>query len=176
VYAGVAVNFNVEFSTSYAFKSWISEQYANGTPMEVYCVLATPIETSIGDSEIALFKKLYTNKPNTNIDNDDGAWMTVKYVADTKGYVDTNYLELANAILELEDKIGSGGGAENIVLYTEQTLTNEQKAQARANIGAISTAYMISVFGELKAALEESDIEGAVAVLDEAILDLSTLA
>jgi hypothetical protein len=35
--------------------------------------------------------------------------------------------------------------------------------------------YLVSVFEELKAALEASDIDGAIAVLDEAILDLSTL-
>lgn len=31
---------------------------------------------------------------------------------------------------------GSGGGSADAVLYTEQTLTDEQKAQARENIGA----------------------------------------
>ena len=40
----------------------------------------------------------------------------------------------------LPDDIGSGGGSENAVEYTEQTLTEEQKAQARANIGA-AAAY-----------------------------------
>jgi hypothetical protein len=40
----------------------------------------------------------------------------------------------------------------------------------------VDKTYLISVFEELKAALEEADIEGAVAILDEAILDLSTLA
>lgn len=33
---------------------------------------------------------------------------------------------------------GTGGTAEGAVLYTEQTLTDEEKAQARANIGAAS--------------------------------------
>ena len=40
----------------------------------------------------------------------------------------------------------------------------------------VDKTYLVSVFEELKAALENTDIEGAVAVLDEAILDLSTLA
>jgi hypothetical protein len=35
--------------------------------------------------------------------------------------------------------------------------------------------YLVSVFEALKTALEAADIEGAIAVLDEAILDLSTL-
>ena len=39
------------------------------------------------------------------------------------------------AIAALEENGGTGGSAD-AVLYTEQTLTEEQKAQARANIGA----------------------------------------
>lgn len=31
-----------------------------------------------------------------------------------------------------------GGGLANVVRYTEQTLTDEQKAQARENIGAVT--------------------------------------
>lgn len=50
--------------------------------------LATPIETPLTAEEIATFKALRTNKPNTTILNDAGAWMSVKYNADTKTYVD----------------------------------------------------------------------------------------
>ena len=60
--------------------------------------------------------------------------------------------------------------------YQSGSWTEQQKAQARANIGAVSEIYMVTIFEELKAALEKSDIEGAVAVLDEAILNLLTLA
>jgi hypothetical protein len=70
----------------------------------------------------------------------------------------------------------TGTMATTSVLYTAQTLTDAQKEQARNNIGTVSTAYMTSVFEELKTALEEADIAGAIAVLDEAILDLSTVA
>lgn len=41
---------------------------------------------------------------------------------------------------------GGGGGSANAVLYTAQTLTEEQKAQARTNIGAISTEEIGTVF------------------------------
>jgi hypothetical protein len=75
----------------------------------------------------------------------------------------------------LEQRLADGS-LTDAILHTEQTLTEEQKVQARVNIGAVSTTYMISVFEELKSALEKSDIESAVAVLDDAILDLSTLA
>ena len=38
----------------------------------------------------------------------------------------------------LESGGGGGGGSSNAVLYTPQSLTDSQKAQARANIGAAS--------------------------------------
>jgi hypothetical protein len=41
---------------------------------------------------------------------------------------------------------GGGGGSANAVLYTSQTLTETQQAQARANIGAVSTEEIGTVF------------------------------
>ena len=61
------------------------------------------------------------------------------------------------------------------VLNTEQTLTEEQKEQARKNIGAASTSYIISVFEEIKALIKNGDYDEVVAVLDKAILDFATL-
>lgn len=46
---------------------------------------------------------------------------------------------------------------------------------AEARVDALQT-YLVTALGQLKTALEESDIQGGVAVLDQAILDLSTLA
>lgn len=46
---------------------------------------------------------------------------------------------------------------------------------AEARVDALQT-YLVTAFGQLKTALEESDIQGGIAVLDQAILDLSTLA
>lgn len=42
--------------------------------------------------------------------------------------------------------LGSGGGNPNAVLYTAQTLSAEQQAQARQNIGAVSADDIGSVF------------------------------
>ena len=53
-----------------------------------YMALETPIETPLTAEEIAAFKALRTNYPNTTILNDAGAWMSVKYNADTKTYVE----------------------------------------------------------------------------------------
>lgn len=62
--------------------------------------------------------------------------------------------------------------------------TSEQLAQIEQNkqdIGKLSEqkvdkTYIVSVFRELKQVLQGGDIDSAIAILDEAILDLSTLA
>lgn len=61
--------------------------------------LATPIETPLSAEEIAAFKALHSNKPNTTVYNDSGAHMAVEYIADTKTYIDNKFAELQNAIL-----------------------------------------------------------------------------
>ena len=62
--------------------------HLNATPLEVVYARGTPIETPLTAEEIAAFKALRTNYPNTTILNDAGAWMSVKYNADTKTYVE----------------------------------------------------------------------------------------
>lgn len=69
-------------------QAWLDEQMSNGTPLTVTYILATPIETPLTAEEIEAFKALRTNYPNTTILNDAGAWMSVKYNADTKTYVE----------------------------------------------------------------------------------------
>lgn len=67
--------------------------------MEVLYELATPIETDLTAEEIAQYSALHTNYPNTTVYNDAGAGMGVKYVADTKLYIDNKFAELASAIV-----------------------------------------------------------------------------
>lgn len=58
--------------------------------------------------------------------------------ADTNAYLEGRFETL-------EAMIGSGGGggsAGSAVLYTKQSLNDEQKAQARANIGAVDAEYV----------------------------------
>ena len=50
--------------------------------------LFTPIETPLSETELAAYRALHTNKPNTTILNDSGAYMSVEYTADTKLYID----------------------------------------------------------------------------------------
>lgn len=57
-------------------------------------VLATPIETPLSETELAAYRALHTNKPNTTILNDQGAHMAVAYTADTKLYIDNKIKEV----------------------------------------------------------------------------------
>lgn len=63
-------------------------------PVSVAYVLATPIETPLTEAELAAFKSLHTNYPNTIVLNDAGAHMQLKYNADTKLYIDNKFAEL----------------------------------------------------------------------------------
>ena len=49
---------------------------------------ATPLETPLTAEEINAFQFAHTNFPNTTVLNDAGAWMELKYNADTKTYLD----------------------------------------------------------------------------------------
>ena len=57
-------------------------------------VLATPIETPLSETEIAAYRALHSNYPNTTVLNDAGAHMVVKYAADTKLYIDNKITAL----------------------------------------------------------------------------------
>ena len=71
-----------------SWKAYLTEQYANGTPITVCHLLDSTIETPLSESELAAYRALHTNKPNTTILNDSGAHMKVDYTADTKLYID----------------------------------------------------------------------------------------
>lgn len=81
------------FPTVDGLKSWL-DNAADG----VFCVIprATPIEIPLPAEVIAAYKALHTNKPSTTIVNDENAYMTVKYIADSKSYIDNR---IASAIL-----------------------------------------------------------------------------
>lgn len=65
----------------------------------VLYALPDPIEHDLTAEELAQYASLHTNYPSTAIFNDSGADMEVKYVADTKQYIDKKFAELADAIL-----------------------------------------------------------------------------
>lgn len=74
-------------------------QWLTENPTTTQYILATPIETALSAEELAAYAALHTNYPNTTVYNDGGAGMEVKYVADTKLYVDKKFAELSAALL-----------------------------------------------------------------------------
>ncbi len=74
--------------------AWIAEH-----PFGILYAVVAPIETPLSAEEIAAFKALHMNKPNTTVYNDSGAHMEMEYIADTKTYIDNKFTELQQAIL-----------------------------------------------------------------------------
>lgn len=71
-----------------AFTQWLADH-----PLTVYVIRKEPIEIPLSAEQLAQYAALHTNYPNTTIYNDGGADMEVKYVADTKLYIDKKFAE-----------------------------------------------------------------------------------
>ena len=92
------------------------KQYMANLGTVIYCIAITPIETPLSAEEIAAYKQLKTNYPNTTITNDENAYMSAEYVIDTKTYIDNLVAkalgvaseELASVIALQESYIGGG--------------------------------------------------------------------
>lgn len=76
------------------WKTHLRSLYSNGTPVVIIGALADPIETPLSETEIAAYRALHSNYPNTTVLNDSGAHMVVKYAADTKLYIDNKIATL----------------------------------------------------------------------------------
>ena len=70
---GFAVN-DIRFTTLGEFIGHLAER-----PLEVLYALVTPIETPLSAEEMAQYASLHTNKPNTTVYNDSGAYMEFTY-------------------------------------------------------------------------------------------------
>ena len=90
----LAIRIAVGFDTTEDLKAWLVEQNASGSPFTVLYALAKNIETPLSETELAAYRSLHTNKPNTTILNDSGAHMKVDYTADTKLYIDNKIAAL----------------------------------------------------------------------------------
>ena len=69
----------------------------NGSKMLL--IRKEPIETPLSGDEIEAYKAMKAYKPITYISNDEGAHMEIKYIADTKNYIDNKFAELEAAII-----------------------------------------------------------------------------
>lgn len=78
------------------FKEWLANN-----PVTILYELAEPIETPLTEAEMVAYQEYYTNYPNTTIYSDDGAFLNIKYKADTKQYIDNKFNSLEKAILSL---------------------------------------------------------------------------
>lgn len=87
------------YTTVDELKLFLQSQYSNGTPVKVFYIIETPIETPLTEEQISVYKELQTYKPKTSITNNENAYMKVDYVADTKNYIDNKFAELQQAIL-----------------------------------------------------------------------------
>ena len=81
---------------------------------------------------------------------------------------------------EKGDKGDPGAPGKSAYAYAQDGGYGGTESQFATDLATIpdkvDKSYIVSVFGELKTALENSDIDGAIAVLDQAILDMATLA
>lgn len=75
---GPMFKFLTDVTTVDSLRNWLS-----ANPVVFLYELASYIEIPLTDDEIAAYKALKTNYPNTTIFNDQGAHMIVKYNADT---------------------------------------------------------------------------------------------
>lgn len=94
---GTIYIFDTIYNT-YDISLW--KAHLTDNPMHVLAVLKTPIETPLTDDQIAAFKALYTSKPNTTAHNNSGAYMSIKYVADAKAYIDNKISGILAATVE----------------------------------------------------------------------------
>lgn len=59
--------------------AYMMEQHENGSPLTMCYIVTTPIETPLTADQLNAYKQLRTYKGTTIIDNDAGAYMSVKY-------------------------------------------------------------------------------------------------
>ena len=96
--------------------------------------LAEDVQTSLDKADSALQSVPDTYRTAEAQDIIDATKQT-KTIADAGGYFGANPT-VESALQQLGANSGGGSSNPNAVLYIEQTLTNEQKAQARSNINA----------------------------------------
>lgn len=77
-----------------------ANEWLTKNPVTVIYPLANHIETPLTPEEIAAFKVLHTNEPTTTIMNDAGITTKVKYITDTKKYIDSKFVALAKQLIK----------------------------------------------------------------------------
>lgn len=87
-----------------------AEMIASDNPPVIVGQLAEPFETNLTSEELAQYKTLCMNYPNTTITNDVGAYTEVEYVASPKKYIENLEKKHDNDIQQLKTAIIALGG------------------------------------------------------------------
>lgn len=90
----IGLGLSSEVNTVDLFKTWLSNN-----PVKMVYQLKTPSRTPLTAEQLAEIEKLSTFYPVTNILNDGGCGMKVKYIADPKSYIDNRLNSIEQAIL-----------------------------------------------------------------------------
>lgn len=111
----ISIGANESITTLEQFKS-----YLESNNMTIIYPLATPIEANLTSEEVAQILTLHTYKPTSIISNDKQAEMEVKYIADTKAYVDA-HSGGGSAEKQVKVKTYTGNGnTTNTITFDEQ--------------------------------------------------------
>lgn len=101
----------VNFPTLADFISFAKAQYDAGKPITIFYAILTPLETALTEDEIADYKTLLTNAPNTTLLNSHNAYMALKYAADIDKYISGHYVPLSQ-YLALEERVAALEGVQ----------------------------------------------------------------
>lgn len=112
-----------------------------------------------------------------SLEQNEAGTLTVSYSASES---DMPAIEPKTFTLPVGPKGDTGAPGKSAYAYAQDGGYGGSEEEFATDLATIpdkvDKSYIISVFGELKTALENSDIDGAIAVLDQAILDMATLA
>lgn len=100
------IYFNVGIDSNIETVEQFMDEIIGDDGMEVYYILANPIETPIPTEELVAFNSLHTYYPTTIICNNEDCWMELEYVADIENYIAQNYVP-KNTYITLEQRVAT---------------------------------------------------------------------
>lgn len=88
---------SIEYVPNKTVADW--ENWLQSNPITVLYQLAEPTFVPLSESEQEALNALHTYYPTTMLSNDAGCEMTIKYIADTKAYIDSKIAAIQAAII-----------------------------------------------------------------------------
>lgn len=90
----------LDFPSVNALKMWLDAKKSEGNPCYFIAPLATPTVEELPENVQTELNGLYTYNLHTDMWNNDGAYMDLKYVADTKTWINNKIAGLSTAMIE----------------------------------------------------------------------------